>query len=130
MNNSHFNDITNNVLQGMTDPLMAYAELKEYKRAIDEAIKQIEPIALEESEKYGKSFELHGIKFERRNGATRYDFKHIEQWQMMHQELKRFELQCKQALNAMKYNANYMDENGEQSAVPKVTYTKDSLITK
>ena len=130
MNNSHFNDITNNVLQGMTDPLMAYAELKEYKRAIDEAIKQIEPIALEESEKYGKSFELHGIKFERRNGATRYDFKHIEQWQMMHQELKRFELQCKQALNAMKYNANYIDENGEQIPVPKVTYTKDSLITK
>ena len=127
---SHFNDITNNVLQGMTDPLMAYAELKEYKRAIDEAIKQIEPIALEESEKYGKSFELHGIKFERRNGATRYDFKHIEQWQMMHQELKRFELQCKQALNAMKYNANYIDENGEQIPVPKVTYTKDSLITK
>ena len=127
---SHFNDITNNVLQGMTDPLMAYAELKEYKRAIDEAIKQIEPIALEESEKYGKSFELHGVKFERRNGATRYDFKHIEQWQMMHQELKRFELQCKQALNAMKYNANYIDENGEQIPVPKVTYTKDSLITK
>ena len=130
MTTSHFNDITNNVIQGMTDPLIAYAELKEYKRDIDQAIKDIEPIALEESEKYGKSFELHGIKFERRNGSTRYDFKHIEQWQMMHQELKNFEMQSKQALAAMKHGANYIDENGEQIPVPKITYTKDSLITK
>jgi len=130
MNNSHFNDITNNVIQGMTDPLIAYAELKEYKREIDQALKHIEPIALEESEKYGKSFELHGVKFERRNGATRYDFKHIEQWQMMHQELKNFEMQSKQALAAMKHGANYIDENGEQIPVPKLTYAKDSLITK
>ena len=130
MKDSHFNDIANNVIQGMTDPLIAYAELKEYKREIEQAIKDIEPIALEESEKYGKSFELHGIKFERRNGATRYDFKHIEKWQMMHQELKNFEMQSKQALAAMKHGANYIDENGEQIPVPKLTYTKDTLITK
>lgn len=130
MKDSHFNDIANNVIQGMTDPLIAYAELKEYKREIDQAIKDIEPIALEESEKYGKSFELHGIKFERRNGATRYDFKHIEQWQMMHQDLKKFEMQSKQALAALKNGANYIDEHGEQIPVPKVTYSKDSLITK
>jgi hypothetical protein len=130
MNNSHFNDIANNVIQGMTDPLIAYAELKQFKREIDQALKDIEPIALEESDKYGKSFELHGIKFERRNGATRYDFKHIEQWQMMHQELKNFEMQSKQALAAMKHGANYIDENGEQIPVPKITYAKDSLITK
>ena len=127
---SHFNDIANNVIQGMTDPLIAYAELKEYKREIEQAIKDIEPIALEESEKYGKSFELHGIKFERRNGAVRYDFKHIEQWQMIHQELKNFEMQSKQALAALKHGANYIDENGEQVPVPKLTYTKDTLITK
>jgi hypothetical protein len=30
----------------------------------------------------------------------------------------------------MKYNANYVDENGEQIPVPRLTYTKDSLITK
>ena len=130
MKDSHFNDIANNVIQGVTDPLIAYSELKEYKREIDQAIKDIEPIALEESEKYGKSFELHGIKFERRNGATRYDFKHIEQWQMMHQDLKKFEMQSKQALAAMKHGANYIDEHGEQIPVPKVTYSKDSLITK
>ena len=130
MKTSHFNDIANNVIQGMTDPLIAYAELKELKREIDQAIKDVEPIALEESEKYGKSFELHGIKFERRNGATRYDFKHIEQWQMMHQDLKKFEMQSKQALAAMKNGANYIDEHGEQIPVPKVTYLKDSLITK
>ena len=130
MKDSHFNDIANNVIQGITDPLIAYAELKELKREIDQAIKDVEPIALEESEKYGKSFELHGIKFERRNGATRYDFKHIEQWQMMHQDLKKFEMQSKQALAAMKNGANYIDEHGEQIPVPKVTYSKDSLITK
>jgi len=127
---SHFNEIAANVIEGSADPLISYADLKEYKREIDQAIKDIEHIALEESEKYGKSFELHGIKFERRNGATRYDFKHIEQWQMMHQDLKNFEMQSKQALAAMKHGANYIDENGEQIPVPKITYTKDSLITK
>jgi hypothetical protein len=49
---------------------------------------------------------------------------------MMHQELKNFEMQSKQALAAMKHGANYIDENGEQIPVPKITYTKDSLITK
>jgi len=130
MKDSHFNDIANNVIQGITDPLIAYAELKQYKREIDQALKDIEPIALEESEKYGKSFELHGIKFERRNGATRYDFKHIEEWQMLHQELKKFEMQSKQALAALKHGANYIDEHGQQIPVPKLTYAKDSLITK
>ena len=127
---SHFNEIAANVIEGSVDPLIAYADLKDYKREIDQAIKDIEHIALEESEKYGKSFELHGIKFERRNGATRYDFKHIEQWQMMHQSLKNFEMQSKQALAALKHGANYIYENGEQIPLPKITYTKDSLIIK
>jgi len=49
---------------------------------------------------------------------------------MLHLELKNFESASKQALAAMKYNASYIDENGEQIPVPKITYTKDSLITK
>lgn len=125
-----FKDIAYEAMQGNTDPLLAYAELKAYKMELDQAIKDLEPAAIEESEKYGKSFELHGIKFERRNGATRYDFKHIEEWQNMNTLIKNFEKSSKQALGALKNGFNYIDGNGEEIPLPKVTYNKDSLIVK
>lgn len=127
---SHFKDISEKAIEGHSDPLIAYAELKAYKMELDQAIKDLEPVAIDESEKYGKSFELHGIKFERRNGATRYDFKHIEEWQNMNTEIKNFEKSSKQALAASKHGANYVNANGEEIPLPKVTYNKDSLIIK
>ena len=126
----HFKDISEKAIEGHTDPLIAYAELKAYKMELEQAIKDLEPLAIEESEKYGKSFELHGIKFERRNGATRYDFKHIEEWQNMNTEIKNFEKRCKQALSSSKYGGSCIDANGEEMPLPKVNYSKDSLIIK
>ena len=55
----HFKEIAIQAIQGATDPLIAYAELKGYKQELDQAIKDLEPVALDESAKYGKSFELH-----------------------------------------------------------------------
>ncbi len=127
---SHFKNIADKAIEGHSDPLIAYAELKAYKMELDQAIKDLEPVAIDESEKYGKSFELHGIKFERRNGATRYDFKHIEEWQNMNTEIKNFEKSSKQALAASKHGANYVNADGEEIPLPKVTYNKDSLIIK
>ena len=126
----HFKDIAEKAIEGHTDPLIAYAELKAYKMELDQAIKDLEPVAIDESEKYGKSFELHGIKFERRNGATRYDFKHIEEWQKMNTEIKNCEKSSKQALSALKNGFNYIDGNGEEIPLPKVTYNKDTLLIK
>ena len=126
----YFREIADKAIDGHSDPLIAYAELKAYKQEIEEALKELEPIALEESEKYGKSFELHGIKFERRNGATRYDFKHIAKWQNLNTQLKNFEKSSKQALAASKQGAHYVDGNGEEVQCPRVMYNKDSLIVK
>ena len=98
-----FKDIAYEAMQGNTDPLLAYAELKAYKMELDQAIKDVEPAALDESEKYGKSFELHGVKFEKSS---------------------------KQAIGALKNGFNYIDGNGEEIPLPKVTYNKDSLIIK
>ena len=126
----HFKDIAEKAIGGYTDPLIAYAELKAYKMELDQAIRDLEPVAIDESEKYGKSFELHGIKFERRNGATRYDFKHIEEWQNINTQLKNFEKSSKQALAASKHGANYVNADGEGIPLPKVTYNRDSLIIK
>ncbi len=126
----HFKEIADKAIEGHSDPLIAYAELKAYKQEIESALKELEPIALEESEKYGKSFELHGIKFERRNGATRYDFKHIERWQDLNTQLKNFEKSSKQALAASKQGAHYVDGNGEEVQCPRVMYNKDSLVVK
>ena len=126
----HFKEIAIQAIQGATDPLIAYAELKGYKQELDQAIKDLEPVALDESEKYGKSFELHGIRFERRNGATRYDFKHLDKWQQLNTALKDFEKNSKHSLAAAKYGGNYIDENGEEIPVPHVTFNKDSLVVK
>ena len=126
----HFKKIADKAIEGHSDPLIAYAELRAYKTEIEEALKELEPVALEESAKYGKSFELHGIKFERRNGATRYDFMHIERWQHLNTQLKNFEKSSKQAWAASKQGAHYVDGNGEEVQCPRVMYNKDSLIVK
>ncbi len=43
--------------------------------------------------------------------------------------MKKFNLTKKQ-LELFNFIKKYIDENGEQIPVPKITYTKDSLITK
>jgi len=123
-------EIANQVLNGEQDALIAYAELKAAEKSLKAVLAQIEPLALEEAAKYGKSFELYGHKFEQRNGAIRYTFSHLPQWQAADNAKKLVEQQSKQALKAMQIGNTIIDEDGVVIQPPKVSYTKDSLIVK
>ena len=123
-------EIVNQVKEGMQDALIAYAELKAAEKSLKAALAELEPLALEEAAKYGKTFELYGHKFEQRNGAIRYTFSHLPQWQAADNAKKLIEQQSKQALKAMETGNTIIDADGCIVEPPKVLYSKDSLIVK
>ena len=123
-------EIVNQVKGGMQDALIAYAELKAAEKSLKAALEELEPLALEEAAKYGKTFELYGHKFEQRNGAIRYTFSHLPQWQAADNAKKLIEQQSKQALKAMETGNTIIDADGCIVEPPKVLYSKDSLIVK
>jgi len=123
-------EIVNQVKEGNQDALIAYAELKAAEKSLKAALAELEPLALEEAAKYGKTFELYGHKFEQRNGAIRYTFSHLPQWQAADNAKKLIEQQSKQALKAMETGNTIIDSDGCIVEPPKVLYSKDSLIVK
>ena len=123
-------EIVNQVKEGNQDALIAYAELKAAEKSLKAALAELEPLALEEAAKYGKTFELYGHKFEQRNGAIRYTFSHLPQWQAADNAKKLIEQQSKQALKAMETGNTIIDADGCIVEPPKVSYSKDSLIVK
>ena len=123
-------EIVNQVKEGNQDALIAYAELKAAEKSLKAALAELEPLALEEAAKYGKTFELYGHKFEQRNGAIRYTFSHLPQWQAADNAKKLIEQQSKQALKAMETGNTIIDADGCIVEPPKVLYSKDSLIVK
>lgn len=125
-----FLELREQAINGEIDPLIAYGQAKQMKSENDAALAEIEALALDEASKYEKTFELHGFKFERRNGATRYSFKHIPKWNELTKSVKEFESKSKQALKASESGIQTADENGEEIPLPEVTHSKDSLVVK
>ncbi len=118
------------VEKGEADPLKAYAHAKSLAAANAHAFKIIEQAAIEEAEKYEKSFEYHGIKFEKRNGSKRYSQSHVKEWQEKSLELKAIEGRLKAAYNASQLNLTSVTSDGEVMELPTITVGKDSLIVK
>lgn len=111
--------------------LKAYAELKHTSDLLSDAIKQLEPIAINEARLQDKaSFEAYGNKFELRNGSTRYSYKNIKSWNEKNKELKAIEEKSKMAYIAFSKGLLTADEFGEEIELPEISYTKDCLIVK
>lgn len=119
------------VENGERDALSAYATIKKLEKEFNLAKSQLEPLAMVEAEKFGqKSFEHQGVKFEIRNGATRYSYKNITEWQNKSKELKELEARAKQAFIAKQKGILTATEDGEEIELPEVNYSKDSLVVK
>ena len=119
------------VEEGNIAALSTYGNLKKCQALYAEAIKQIEENAFNEADLYAeKTFQDSGFIFEKRNGGIRYSFKHIEEWQDLDNQKKEVEAKSKQAYLAMQRNLLVGTEDGEEISLPKVTYTKSSLIVK
>jgi len=121
--------IYDRAVSGELDPLLAYAQAKTLLATFEKQVKDLEELCNEEIDKYPKTFELDGFQFEKRLGRTMYDFKHISQWKDLDNAKKDLENDLK---NALKLNGKIQmaDADGIELELPKVSYTKDSLIIK
>ena len=119
------------VEEGNQRALITYAELKKCANLFTEAYKQIEPIAQQEAAHYpDKSFAEGGYIFEKRNGATRYSYNHIPEVADLKQRLKDTEAKYKTAYLSKQKGLLTASADGEEIILPKVSYSKDSLIIK
>ena len=119
------------VEEGNIAALSTYGNLKKCQALYAEAIKQIEENAFNEADLYAeKTFQDSGFIFEKRNGGIKYSFKHIEEWQKLENQKKEVEAKIKQAYLAMQRNLLVGTEDGEVVEIPKISYSKSSLIVK
>lgn len=117
-------------VQGIESPFKALAIIKEYEKTVKEAKEAIEAVAQEEASKYPKEFEKDGYQFTKREGSKRFDFKHIPEWQDAERSKKDIEGKYKSAWQNSQRNIGLVSEDGEILELPKVTFTKDSLLIK
>lgn len=93
--------------------------------------KEVNEIAVQEASDYPeKTFEMDGLKIEKRNGSRRFDFKNCAVWTTKQTELKNIERSLKNAFELYQQGKVVADENGEELEIPKVTYGSDVVIVK
>ena len=66
--------IIEEVESGNANPLEVFIRIAILEKSLSEAKEAIKAAAISESEKYGKSFEFLGVKVERKEAGTKYDY--------------------------------------------------------
>ena len=123
------NKIHDKAFCGDIDPILAYGQAKHLLTQYTKLVKELEELAAENLDNYEKEFDIDGYSFEKRNGRIMYDFKHIERWQELDKARKDLESDLKNALK-MQGKIQMADADGLELELPKVSYTKDSLIVR
>ena len=91
-------ELKNSALAGETNALSAYVVLKEFEKDVSDALEELKELALEEAKTYEeKTFEVFGAKITVKNGAGRWKFDHIQDWNTAKNELSEIEKAAKQA---------------------------------
>lgn len=123
--------VIRNVDLGFTNSLEAFAVFKELEKRFNEAKKQIDTLAYNESEKYDKTFKIGTYQFTRVDGRKQFDFKHIEEWKIAKDNLAEIESKYKSVYeNQQKGLSSFNESTGEVLDVPVVTFSKSSLAVK
>ena len=124
-------ELVQNVLDGEESGLVALAILKEELKSVQECIKEVEQIAMDEADSYGeKKFTHKDLMVERRNGKRNFNFKSIPEWQKAESLKKSIEEKAKSAYANYENNITSVTNDGEIIQLPEVTYSKDVLIIK
>ena len=123
--------VIRNVDLGFTSSLEAFAVFKELEKRFNDAKKQIDTLAYNESEKYDKTFKIGNYQFTRVDGRKQFDFKHIEEWKIAKDNLSEIESKYKSVYeNQQKGLSSFNESTGEVLDVPVVTFSKSSLAVK
>jgi hypothetical protein len=119
--------------------LEAYCTLKQIKKLLDEAIKQVEPEALTKCELEApdnSAFKKAGFEIQKRNGGKIIDFSNVPEVAEKESELKKFKEILKHALTGVEKGATMLSDgqmvlsDGELVNLPKWKYKKDSIVVK
>jgi len=110
------------VEEGNISALKAYIELKKEADLLASALKQVKEAAIEEAETYGKGeHQAHGAKFQVKNAAGKYSYKHIDNWRIIKEELTALETSYKLAAQEAEKGRQFITEDGE--IIPPANYT-------
>jgi hypothetical protein len=122
---------------GYTNPLAYYVQLKAVETTIKDLLanKEVREMVSMEAKKYGKTFDLQGVKIEySENISPKYDYTvcgDIE-WDEMQVQLKELQEKIKLRetfLKSIPANATIMDENGVKLFPPTKTASEGIKVT-
>lgn len=116
--------------EGKMNALDAFADLKALMGEVADALKEVEPLAMEEAMKYPKTFDHHGLKFTRTDGRRLYNYKHIPEWVEQEAKLKAIEQEAKDAAEQQAKGNIIAGDDGVVKDAAIVTFTKSSLSVK
>ena len=119
--------------------LESYCTLKELRKIIDEAIKQIEPLAMDKCELHSPNntpFINANFEIQKRNGGRSLDFSNVPEVCAKETELKTLKEKLKHAFIGLENGATMLSgeqmvlSDGELINKPSWKYRKDSITTK
>lgn len=116
------------VVDGALSPLDALAEMRAVIGAAQDALKVIDPLAIQEAERYHeKTFTHHGLTFTRTDGRRAFKFDHLKEWADASKSLKAIEERAKNAALQAEKGLLVATGEGEVFEPAIVTYGKPSL---
>jgi len=76
---SDLKELVQNIKEGLTEALPAYIDLKKSLDELQEALSEIQPLAISEAQNYPeKSFKLNGAIVEKRSTPAQWDYSQCE----------------------------------------------------
>lgn len=118
-------ELVQQVVDGNCDPLEAYIHVKDLEKHLSECIKQVEPIAYQEADKWKeKTFTYKGAEIQKKNAAGRYDYSTVSLWKQADERKKKIEELSK---TAYKGGATIVDEESGEVVEP-CSYTEGKAI--
>ena len=79
-------------IDGEIEPSLAYVELLAQQEEIAEKLAQLKPLVLQELQAYPeKEVKLHGLTFQKKSAAGRWDYSDIAQWNAYKEKIKELE---------------------------------------
>ena len=119
--------------------LESYCTLKELRKILDEAIKQIEPLAMDKCDLHAPNntpFTNANFEIQKRNGGRSIDFSNVPEVSVKETELKTLKEKLKHAFMGLENGATMLSgeqmvlSDGELVNKPSWKYRKDSITTK
>ena len=119
--------------------LESFCTLKELRKILDEAIKQIEPLAIDKCELHSPNntpFTNNGFEIQKRNGGRSIDFSNVPEVAVKETELKTLKESLKHAFEGLEKGATMLSgdqmvlSEGELVNKPRWKYRKDSITVK